>query len=87
MALDPFAQAGAVVAPTADALVLGCRGQRGEQVDGAHQQPAEPDAFALPLGANPVHAVVPVAGADQRQTVFAGKLQALVDTQSAMFEQ
>ncbi len=36
------------------------------------QEPAEPDAFALAALAYPVHAVIPVAGADQRQTVRSG---------------
>ena len=35
------------------------------------QKPAEPDALAAARGADPVHAVVPVAGAEQRQAVRA----------------
>ena len=36
------------------------------------EEPAEPHAFALAALADPVHAVVPVAGAHQRQAVHAG---------------
>jgi hypothetical protein len=35
------------------------------------QEEAQPDALALALHADPVHAVVPVAGTDQRQAVLA----------------
>ena len=36
------------------------------------QEPREPDALALTLVADAVHAIVPVAGADQRQAMRAG---------------
>src|SRR4030095_10531389 len=50
------------------------------------QEPAEPDTFAAPQLADAVHAVVPVAGADQWQDVRGGT-QAAVETAGAMFEQ
>ncbi len=53
----------------------------------AQEQPAEPDALALAALADPVHAVVPVAGADQRQAMGAGQGEALVEAARAMLEQ
>ena len=47
------------------------RGQPAKRVQHVVQEEAEPDAFALPLLADAVHAVVPVAGAHQRQAVLA----------------
>jgi hypothetical protein len=47
------------------------------------QEEAEPDALAAALDADPVHAVVPVAGAHQRQTVLA-EPQAVLDGAHAM---
>ncbi|MNT08043.1 hypothetical protein D3C72_1427710 [compost metagenome] len=35
------------------------------------QEEAKPDALATPLQAHHIHAVVPVTGSHQRQTVFA----------------
>ena len=46
-------------------------GQRAEAAEDLAQEEAEPDALAPPFRADEVHAVVPVAGADQRQAVFA----------------
>ena len=45
--------------------------QRRERLECRVQEPAEPDALPLAVLADPVHAVVPVAGADQRQAVRA----------------
>ena len=56
------------------AATLGDRRERGQ---GGVQEPAEPDALALALVADPVHAVVPVAGADQRQAVRADRQAAI----------
>ena len=42
---------------------------RREVVQHGHEEPAEPHALAAALVADAVHAVVPVAGADQRQPV------------------
>src|SRR5712692_10723893 len=50
------------------------------------QEPAEPDAFPFTPLADPVHAVVPVACADQRQAVFADG-ETLVEPTRAMLEQ
>ena len=50
------------------------------------QQPAQPDALAPALLAHPVHAVVPVAAADQRQAVGADR-QARVKRAGAMVVQ
>ena len=50
------------------------------------QKPAEPDALALAMFADPVHAVVPVAGADQRRAV-GPKCEASVKSASAMLKQ
>ena len=43
--------------------------ERRKRAEQRGQKPAEPDAFALSLRADFIHAVVPVAGADQRQPV------------------
>ena len=53
---------------------------------GGVQEPAQPDALALARLADAVHAVVPVAGADQRQAVRAGG-EAEVEAARAMLEQ
>ncbi len=50
------------------------------------EEPAEPDALATPLVADPVHPVVPVAGADQRQAVRTDG-QAGLDRPGAVLEQ
>ena len=60
---------------------------RREEVDGSHEKPTQPDAFASAGLSDAVHSVVPVARPDQRQTVFTGERNALVETASAMFEQ
>ena len=52
----------------------------------AVQKPAEPDALALATFADAVHAVVPVAGTDQRQAVDAER-EALVKPARAVLEQ
>ena len=46
-----------------------CNRSKGFQ--GREQEPAKPNAFAFSRFANAVHAVIPVAGADQRQAVGA----------------
>ena len=51
------------------------------------QEPAEPDALAPAALADPVHAVVPVAGADQRQAVRAGQSRLLVEAARAVLEE
>ena len=61
-------------------------GERREGGERGVQEPAEPDALALPQFADAVHAVVPVAGADQRQAVGAER-QALIERAGAMLEQ
>ena len=58
-------------------------GEVRERVERGVQQPAEPDALALAAFADPVHAVVPVAAADQRQPVGADR-QAGVQGPGAM---
>ena len=50
------------------------------------QEKSQPDAFALPVKADQIHAVVPVAGTHQRQTVLA-KSQAVHDGAHAMLVQ
>jgi hypothetical protein len=74
-------------APAPGAIRIAGVGEGREDRDGAQEQPAEPDALALAALADPVHAVVPVAGADQRQAVGAGQLEALVEAAGAMLEQ
>src|SRR5436190_6608644 len=67
-------------------ILLTCSCQRRESHECCLQEPSEPDAFAPAPLAHAVHAVVPVAGADQRQTVFSD-LQALVERSRAVLEE
>ena len=50
------------------------------------QEPSEPDALALAFLADAVHAVVPVAGTEQRQTVLSD-LQRVIEPPGAVLEQ
>src|SRR5580658_3255307 len=59
---QPFGLAGRLIA---------CARQRRERHERGVQEPPEPDAFTPPQLANPVHAIVPIARADQGQSVFA----------------
>ena len=72
--------------PAGPQIVSPCLGQGGEGGEGRVQEPGEPDALARAALAHAVHAVVPVAGADQRQAV-AAQGQALVQRAGAMLEQ
>jgi hypothetical protein len=76
-----------MVTPSADTVRVTRVGERREDRDGAQEQPPQPDALALATLADPVHAVVPVACADQRQAVGAGQLEALVKASGAMLEE
>ena len=48
-------------------------GERRESRQRRVEEPAEPNAFAFALFADAVHAVVPVAGADERKSVAADR--------------
>ena len=61
-------------------------GQRRECAQRCVQQPAEPDALALPQLADPVHAVVPITCAHQRQSAIAN-FEAGIESARAMLEQ
>ena len=50
------------------------------------QEPAEPDALAAACDADAIHAVVPIAGAEQRQAVRADR-QTRIERAHAMLEQ
>jgi len=50
------------------------------------EEPAEPDTFALPAGTDPTHAVIPVARADQRQSVHSDG-QTLLERTDAVLEE
>src|SRR6185312_5843498 len=82
-----LAQGVGMVAPAAGtfaiAALLGDRCQRG---DGGQEEPAQPAAFTAAGGAHGVHAVVPVAGADQRQAMRADG-EAAVDRARRVFVQ
>ncbi len=71
-----FGEIGVVVLPR----------QRAELAQHLDQEEAQPDALALAVDADPIHAVVPVAGADQRQAVFT-KAHAVPDGAHAMLIQ
>ena len=66
--------------------VAACVGKRRERDERRVEKPAEPDAFAPAVFADAVHAVVPVAGADQRQAV-APTCQAGIEAAGAVLEQ
>ena len=76
-----------MVAPRLGADRIARIGQGGNHPDGGDQQPAQPDRCALSAFAHPVHPVVPIAGADQRQTVRPGQGNALVNSPGTMFKQ
>ena len=75
------------IAVAACALVLAAGvGQFGKARQQRELEPGQPDAFALAAFADPVHPVVPVARADQRQAVSAA-VEADVDRPRAVLEQ
>src|SRR5262249_31409391 len=61
-------------------------GQIGKGTQTGDQEPADPDALALATGADAVHAVVPVAGAHQRQAVRT-EAQAVLQSANAVLVQ
>ncbi len=63
------------------------RGERGERRERRMQKPPEPDTFTPPGFADPVHAVVPVARADQRQAMLADLRETGLQSAHAMLEQ
>ena len=67
-------------------IVAARLGERYERAQGDVQEPTQPDALAPPLMAHTVHAVVPVAGADQRQPVHTDR-EAAVERRGAVVEQ
>src|SRR5690606_1069022 len=87
LALEGGPQRGRVRPPASRAIGVALVGEGCEERDGAQQEPAEPHALALAAFADPVHAVIPVAGADERQAVLAGERQALVEATGAMLEE
>jgi len=60
--------------------------QLGKLPEHGAQEKAQPDALAAALHAHPVHAVVPVAAAHQRQAMHP-EAQAVADGAHAMFVQ
>lgn len=57
-----------------------------EARESIQQQPAEPDALSCAAGTDAVHAVVPVAGTDQRQARLTGQSQTLVQASCTVLE-
>jgi hypothetical protein len=55
-----------------EGVVAACGGEGGEVEEDAPEEEGEPDAFAFSFVADAVHAVVPVAGADEGEVVGAG---------------
>src|SRR5262249_45723852 len=73
-------------APCFGAAVLAARvGEPGKLPKYGVQEPAEPDAFALSSGADPVHAVVPVSRPHQRKAVLSNR-QTTVERARAVLE-
>src|ERR1017187_2275336 len=74
-------------APGFSALGFAARiGNLGELPENRVQEPAQPDTLALAVLSHPVHAVVPVSGADQRKAV-ATDTEASVQGPGAMFKE
>ena len=73
LALERLFERGRMSAPASGTVSVAAFRQRREKLDGSQQQLAEPHTLALAAFAGAVHAVVPVAGADERQSVFAGE--------------
>ncbi len=69
----------------AHALSAGLR-QRCKRDEIGIQEPAQPHALALPFVADPVHAIVPVSAAEQREPV-ASDLETAVERSSAVLEE
>ena len=87
LALERGLQRAGVRSPRCGAGRVAARvGERREGAERRVKQPAEPDALALAKFADAVHAVVPVAGADQRQSVRAD-LEAGIEPARAVLEQ
>ena len=53
------------LAPFSKGQIAAPAGNLGELPEHIIQEKAQPDAFAFPLGAHHIHAVVPVAGAHE----------------------
>src|SRR5690606_19960175 len=85
--LKRLAHRGRVGPPAFDTAWVATFRQWREQLDGAREQPAEPDALALAAFADAVHAVVPVARAHKGQAKRAREFEALVEAAGAVFEQ
>ena len=84
--LQRVAPAARGLLPARGALVLAALlGDRREAPDEIAQEPGEPHRFAAALVADAVHAVVPVAGAHQRQAVRADA-EAAIDRARAVLE-
>src|SRR3984957_20110597 len=66
-------------------LVAANISQRRERLQRRVEEPSEPDALALACLADAIHAVVPVAGFEQRNSVDSNR-EALIECKRAMFE-
>ena len=85
IAVERFGQAFQMRFPDIDTLLVLARfSNRDEFTERIGEEPAKPNALALSLHADEIHAVVPVAAEDQRQTVLAGSLDSKVERQGAM---
>src|SRR5258708_23025660 len=84
--LERFCQRRRVPPPGRSApLVAANISQRRERLQRRVEEPSEPDALALACLANAIHAVVPVAGFEQGNSMHADR-KALVQPKRAMFE-
>ena len=87
LALDRGANIFPVCEPAFGPRRISITRQRSEYRDRPYRKPREPHALALAGAANPVHAVVPVAGPDQRQAAGAGQGETLVETARAVLKE
>jgi hypothetical protein len=72
MRLERIAQLAGIAKPASGQREFAARlRQRRKGIQGGVQEPAQPDALAAAVFADAVHAVVPVAGAHQRQAMHA----------------
>ena len=69
---------GLFLAKFCEGRITASRGQRSKMFEHVVEKKSQPHAFAFAVLADHVHAVVPIAAADQRQPMFA-ELQSIAD--------
>ena len=70
---------------SAELSLISLFAERHKSRQGGVEEPAEPDTLAFAQVADAVHAVIPVAGAHQRQAMFSN-VQAAIQRAHAVFK-